>query len=137
MKLVIAGSRDFFDRSLVDCHMLQWIETYWKPTLIISGGAVGADSLGIDWAKDNGIPYDKMRPEYKKYPPKVAPIMRNKRMAAVGDGLLLFWNGVSRGSANMLDEMKKLGKPVLVIIKLKNEEVLEHGTLKNFFVDSN
>jgi hypothetical protein len=37
-------------------------------------------------------------------------------MAEYADALLLIWNGESRGSANMKENMVKLGKPVYEVI---------------------
>lgn len=52
---------------------------------------------------------------------KVAGHIRNKQMAEEGDALLLIWDGESKGSANMKDNMIKLGKPVYeVILKTHN-----------------
>ncbi len=37
-------------------------------------------------------------------------------MALYGDALLLIWDGKSRGSTSMRNEMKKLDKPVYEVI---------------------
>jgi hypothetical protein len=41
--------------------------------------------------------------------------MRNAEMAQFADGLLAFWDGESRGTDNMIQQMKRLGKPVKVV----------------------
>ena len=53
MKLAIIGSRDFNDYEFLCDELKPYLH---KITLVISGGAKGADSLGEKWAKDNNIP---------------------------------------------------------------------------------
>ena len=40
---------------------------------------------------------------------------RNYQMAQIGDVLVCFWDGVSKGSAHMMQCMRQLGKPVVVV----------------------
>ena len=47
---------------------------------------------------------------------KGAGFKRNAEMAQFADGLLAFHNGVSKGTANMISVMRKLGKPVHVVL---------------------
>lgn len=65
--------------------------------------------------------------KYKEFPAdwkahgKAAGPIRNKQMAEYADALLLIWDGESKGSASMKNEMLKLNKPVYeVIIKRTN-----------------
>ena len=52
MKLLICGGRDFSDYHRLEVAMNQ---LGWKPSIVINGGARGADTLGRDWAKANGV----------------------------------------------------------------------------------
>lgn len=40
---------------------------------------------------------------------------RNKAMAEAAYVLVAFWDGKSRGTGNMINTMKKLGKPVKIV----------------------
>lgn len=117
MDLIIAGGRDFFDiakfRSGIKKALIHW---NIRPERVISGGAFGADTMGIEWAKEAGIPFEIYEPEYWKYPnnKKFAPIARNQKMALMGTHLIAFWDGKSRGTANMIAEMAALHKPMFV-----------------------
>lgn len=73
---------------------------------IVSGGALGVDKLGEKFAKKFDIPLKIMLANWKKYD-KMAGMIRNREMAEYGDALILCWDGLSRGSANMLEEAKK------------------------------
>ncbi len=128
MKLIIAGSRTI-EPSIHLLHSLISQLTL-KPTEIVSGGAEGVDRCAKKLT-DNFIGsayYDKLFYEkYKEFPAdwkthgKAAGPIRNKQMAEYADALLLIWDGESRGSASMKNEMIKLGKPMYeVIIKRTN-----------------
>jgi hypothetical protein len=43
---------------------------------------------------------------------KAAGPIRNREMAEYADELIALWDGKSRGTKNMIDEMLKVGKPV-------------------------
>jgi len=116
MKLIIAGSRWITDPLLLT-HALE--QSRIKPvdvTEVVSGGAAGVDSLGERWAADRAIPV-------KRFPVtkilfgafgKVVPLQRNKAMVLYGDVLLAVWDGASKGTMNMINEMNDLGKPTFV-----------------------
>ena len=86
--------------------------------IVISGCARGADSLGELYAKTKGYATGKME---ERHPAdwnkngKSAGYIRNEQMAEVADALVAFWDGKSRGTANMIDNMNRLRKPVRVI----------------------
>src|ERR1700731_1798631 len=106
MKLVIAGSRDFklnkFDIQTYISFFDLW------PKVIISGGCrTGADKAAfwyaVDKNKDLSFKFEEIPAEWVKYGKAAGPI-RNKKMAELGDALLLIWNGTSKGSKNMKEE---------------------------------
>lgn len=72
----------------------------------------------LNWAKtqDSGnFPIKKFYPDWGKHGKAAGPI-RNKQMAEYADALLLIWDGESKGSKNMKEEMLKLNKPVYEFI---------------------
>jgi len=121
LRLIIAGSRDLnlkYPLGISDfvSHFLKD-----KPTEVVSGGAKGIDTLGEEYAGARLIDIKRFEPDYKSYPGKVAPIMRNKEMAKYADCLLIIWDGESKGSSNMKEEMLKLKKPVYEVILKAHE----------------
>ena len=111
-KVVIAGGRDFSDYELLkrmcDYYLQDKVSNGYE-IIIVSGRARGADKLGEKYADEKG---------YKKafYPAdwnlgKGAGHIRNRQMAVFADSAILFWDGVSRGTKNMKDNMDKLNKP--------------------------
>ena len=123
MKLIIAGSRDVGDYSLIDKAMAMHGIKLEDITEIVSGCAKGVDSLAIKWAENNDIPVTKMPADWKntKVPNAiirenqygkynaVAGLQRNEAMGDYADALLAITNG-SRGTDHMIKYMAELGK---------------------------
>jgi hypothetical protein len=117
MKVIIAGSRGLlvfsdFIESLCNFHRICIEE-------VVSGTAAGIDKSGEYFAEKYRIPVKKFPANWDKHG-KAAGHIRNKEMADYADELILIWDGESRGSANMKENMIKLGKPVYEIILRKH-----------------
>ena len=97
--------------------------------VIVSGGARGADYLGEVYAEQRGYEVDlhpadwgniqapnaivKTNKFNKKYN-ALAGMDRNISMAKACDASVIFWDGVSTGTKNMIDLLNKEGKPCRV-----------------------
>ena len=114
MKLAIIGSRT--------CPPID-IMTYLKhlPSGVISGGARGADTYAREFAQRYNLPLTEFLPQYDQYPPKIAPLMRNKQIVEACDCLIAFWDGQSHGTKYTIDYAKQMGKPIKVVNYLTNE----------------
>ena len=111
-KVIIAGSRSFKDYALLSKIMQ---ELYFIPDIeVVCGEANGADLLGRMWAEECGIGIHSFPADWKTYG-KYAGIERNQRMGEFADEAVVFWNGNSKGTQNMINIMKLLGKPVTVV----------------------
>ena len=128
IKLIIAGSRSIVDYKV----LLKAIEFAGiipeDIDEVVSGGANGIDKLGEKWAESNKIKITKFIPSWKDI--KTEPVfikknaygqynalaghIRNAKMAEYGDMLLAIWTDGSTGTANMIEEMEKLDKEVIV-----------------------
>lgn len=111
IKLLIAGSRTFNNYDLLS-KTLSKVKS--EIIEIISGTARGADRLGERYAQEHNIPIKRFPADWDKYG-KYAGIKRNKEMAEYTDKAIIFWDGISRGTKNMIDEMKSLNKEVVII----------------------
>lgn len=106
-RVIIAGSRNFDDMELLDKKLIPYFaKLIKKDTLIISGGASGADTLGAIWGKDKGYSLTIFAADWDTQGKAAGPI-RNKQMAEHATHLVLFWDGKSRGSASMLKFAKE------------------------------
>lgn len=59
------------------------------------------------------IPVKRFPADWDRHGRAAGPI-RNCQMAQYADALIAIWDGKSRGTKNMIDEMNKCGKPVLI-----------------------
>ena len=107
MKLAIIGSRK--------CRAID-IASYieFNPDMIISGGAIGVDTLARQFAEQNNIPIIEFLPEYPKYGRK-APLMRNIQIVENCDFVIAFWDGKSSGTKFTIDYAKKIGKSFKIV----------------------
>ena len=115
MKTIIAGSRDFNDYNLLKSQLDYYRMHKNDITEVVSGCARGADTLGEFYANEQSIPVKQFPADWDKHKRASGPI-RNRQMAEYADCLIAVWDGSSRGTKNMIDEMNKLNKPVFVIM---------------------
>lgn len=107
MRVAVIGSRNL----LVNVAEYIPVET----TQLISGGALGIDTLAERWADAHNIPKLIIRPEYDTYG-RAAPIRRNETIVEVADMVVAIWDGRSRGTKFAIEYAQKIGKPVRVCI---------------------
>jgi len=108
MKIAIVGSRTFDDYQFMKDELALWLAGR-EVTCVISGGASGADALAERWAKEMEIPIVRIEAEWHKYGKAAGP-KRNQVMAELCDEATAFWDGVSRGTSDMVDRVRRLGK---------------------------
>lgn len=126
MKVIIAGSRHYGDYE-AGAKRLDFLFSNGLPEEVVSGGCsdskgvhthtredgskvYGADGIGERWAEENGIPVKIFLADWGRHG-KVAGPIRNLKMAeyleSEKDGCVVFWNGHSRGSGDMISKAKK------------------------------
>lgn len=111
MKLAIIGSRTFNNYNQLN----EVLEPYKsRITLVISGAAKGADSLGEKWANENNIETLIFPADWNTYG-KRAGFIRNEDIIKNCECVVAFWNGKSKGTAHSLSLCKKLNKPYKII----------------------
>lgn len=137
LKCVIAGSRSLglkeahgilIQMTLNECPFVEEVFTKceWSDKIlkIVSGTARGIDNLGEQLADKLGLDIVKFPADWSQG--KIAGHIRNKDMAKYCDMAIVIHDGVSKGSINMIEQMKKLNKPCLVYI-IRNGEIYEQS----------
>ena len=115
MKLAIIGSRDFNDYELLTQEVrLFEQEQNQRITLIVSGGARGADQLAFKFAQDNSIPIMVLLPNWDKFG-KSAGMRRNVDIWLESDCGIAFWDGKSKGTKHSFEIAKQQNKILKVI----------------------
>ncbi len=103
MRVIIAGSRTITDYERVERAIKA---SGWSITEVVSGTAQGVDILGELWGDTHQIPVKQFRANWNDHGKAAGPI-RNAAMARYAAarlpdaGLILVWDGRSKGSANM------------------------------------
>ena len=111
MKLAIIGSRTFNNYDLLVSILEQYKS---KITLVVSGAAKGADSLGERWAIKNNIKTLIFPADWEKYG-KRAGFIRNEDIIKNCDCVIAFWDGISKGTTHSLSLCEKYNKPYKII----------------------
>lgn len=115
MKLLIAGSRDYPVMGNFLSKMADLVTMYGMPSEVVSGNChTGADKFGEAWAATYNTPVKMFPADWQKHGKAAGPI-RNQEMAKYCDRAIIFWDGQSRGSKNMIEELQKQNKPYTVI----------------------
>jgi hypothetical protein len=114
MKVIIAGGRDYHDyQTLLEAIK----EANFDITTIISGGAPGVDALGERYAVEMDIPLKVFPANWQAHGRAAGPI-RNRKMAENAEALIAIWDGISRGTKNMIETATKY--QLLVYVKRIN-----------------
>ena len=106
-RLAIVGARGFNDKEKFDALMTSALkETHMEMDDIqevISGGAVGVDTLARKWAEENSIPVTEIKPDYNACASasasmRRAPLDRNTKIVKMSDVVFAFPSKESRGT---------------------------------------
>lgn len=118
MKIAVVGSRRFNNYDLLK----QVLDKHGKASLIISGGAKGADTLGQRYAKENGLIMHIRYPDYRRYGRK-APLVRNVLIALDCEEMIAFPMPNSSGTWHVIRKAKQFHKKVYIVETLDNGEI--------------
>lgn len=123
--IIIAGSRGFNYYAFMcnklrevcfikDCLERQDVRNSFNVS-IISGMAQGADTLGAIWARKHGFDVQRFPADWETFG-KRAGVLRNRQMAEHASMCVVFWDGQSKGTLNMIQTARDVGIPVYVFI---------------------
>ncbi len=128
MRTIIAGSRSVtkyadVERAVNACG--------WNVTLVLSGKAPGADTLGESWALLNCVPWEEYPAAWDDLTVSGCEIRyhsvtntpynanagrdRNQKMADNAEALVAVWDGHSPGTEDMIARARKNGLRVFVL----------------------
>jgi hypothetical protein len=112
MKLLITGGRDYSNKSRLYAA-LDSVHNKHTITLLIQGGASGADRLSKEWCVDRGVHCCEVMALWNSYG-KAAGHRRNATMLLLNpDGCVAFDGG--RGTADMVAKCKRVGVKVMEV----------------------
>jgi hypothetical protein len=111
MKVIIAGSRDIQDYTLVEEAV---VTSGFEITEVVCGMARGIDLLGKEWAKKNSKLCTEFPARWQQYGNAAGPF-RNLEMGKYADALIAIWNQKSVGTKHMISVMQRLIKPYYIL----------------------
>lgn len=103
MKVAVIGSR-----SITNIDIERYIPK--GITLLITGGAIGIDTVAEKYADRKHIKKQIFFPDYSRFG-KSAPLMRNKLIVDNADIVIALWDGVSAGTNYTVKYAERIGKP--------------------------
>jgi hypothetical protein len=106
MRVIVCGGRDFDDFMAVDSAL-----RHVAPSVVVHGGARGADSLAGEWAALHGVSCVVFPADWTKHGKAAGPI-RNQQMIDAGADLVLAFPG-GRGAADCVDRARVAGITVV------------------------
>lgn len=119
MKLMVCGSRSITDYEWIISKINEVVKDdklYNKISCIVSGGAKGVDRIGEEYAKNNNITISRYLPLWDLHG-KSAGFKRNIEMIKNSDYVLIFWDGVSKGTKHDIDFCKRINKKFKLFLK--------------------
>lgn len=116
MKVIIAGSRTINEEHILYAAIK---ESGFDITEVVSGCAKGVGVLGEEYAKRHNIPIKSFPADWNLYNKAAGPI-RNRLMAEYADAAIILWDGSSKGTRNLIDNMKRFDKQYY-LLNISNE----------------
>jgi predicted Rossmann-fold nucleotide-binding protein len=110
MILIVCGGRDYNNLAAVE-HALYVVHAKKGITLLVEGGARGADQLARAWAIKNGVPHKTEEADWRTHGRAAGPIRNGLMLAKYKpDGVVAFPGG--SGTADMMAQARAAGVKV-------------------------
>lgn len=110
MKVIVCGGRDYTDEEMLRLELSMFDERT-PITVLIHGGAKGADTMAGKWATDQGIPVRVYKADWESFG-KSAGVRRNQLMLDKEEPNMVIAFPGGRGTAHMVMIATEGGYPV-------------------------
>lgn len=110
MQVIVTGGRHFKDKEMVARNLAKL-----NPTLVIEGGATGADRLAREWAKENGVEFKTVEAEWRKhgfYDARAGHTRNRKMIVDYPEAVVLHFPG-NTGTKNCVETAKIMKRKVI------------------------
>ena len=113
----IVGCRHYENYKVVEAHLLAWEKKHGPIARVVSGGALGVDTLAETFASKHGKPLTvykaKWRGKWGGYDKSAGP-KRNALIVAAVNHLIAFPSVTSRGTLNTIKQAEDAKIPTTV-----------------------
>jgi hypothetical protein len=117
VRVCVTGGREYGDRAHV-YRILDAVHRKRPITLLLEGGACGADRLARDWAISRGVDFQTFEANWALYPGRAGNI-RNSRMLREGRPALVVAFPGGSGTRDMTVKTVRAGIPMLPASKFQ------------------
>ena len=112
MKVLVTGGRDYANKDRV-FKELDEIHAITPISLLVQGGALGADTLAKEWAKSREVSFKTVYADWKKHGRAAGPIRNSKMLKDYSPNLVVAFPG-GRGTNDMIMKSKNAGVRVTI-----------------------
>ena len=109
--IVVTGGRDYKDQATLD-NVLNALQ----PTLVVQGGASGADAMAVQWAIDNEVWFETFEAEWEALGRGAGPVRNQKMLEAHINATVIAFPG-NKGTKDCIKRAKSLGMVVLQVLE--------------------
>lgn len=113
-KILICGDRKWSDKDKIKAELAQYDPA---DTIVISGGAQGADTLAAIVAFELGFRFKEFPAEWARYGKAAGPIRNQQMLDEHPEFVLAFHSNISesKGTADMIARARRKGTPVKLV----------------------
>ena len=112
VRVLICGDRNWTDRGPIEAYLASLTPEF---TVVVHGGARGADMIGGEVAKQMGMAVEQYSANWKQYGKAAGPIRNCQMLDSQIDLVVWFHDNIesSKGTKNMIVQAKKAGVNVV------------------------
>lgn len=109
MRVIVTGSRDYWDRHAVWDALDKLYEEYGHIELVHGGCPTGADAAADDWARFRKVTPEVFRAKWDLYGRRAGPIRNEQMVKAGADRVLAFIRNGSKGASHTVQLAHEAG----------------------------
>ncbi len=106
IRVVIGGCRYYTDYNVFCRCIDRYLDGIKGQIIILSGHCSGVDTMAERYAEENGYAIEVYPAQWDRYGRAAGP-KRNMEMVGCADKVVVFWDGVSKGTKNLIDCARK------------------------------
>lgn len=123
-KILITGSRGYTDYVTFERRVDKYLSNLDKNEIeIVEGDAKGVDDMAREYAIKHNLRYKTFKADWDNNG-KCAGLLRNEAMAEYCTHAIIFWDGESKGTANIISLIKEHSIPCIKV-RVKSCQKLE------------
>lgn len=116
MRVIVTGGREYADKGFL-FDILDRIHSKRPVSLLVEGGARGADALAREWANARDIPFKTVEANWERYGGRAGPVRNHKMLREEKPALVVAFIG-RIGTPHMVAISRRAGVRVIETWKL-------------------